>query len=541
MLVRLLTTVAALVLLSAPPLVPAAPPRAPIGTAALPHAPILIVGDANLTAVHGVTGGSGTATDPYVISNWSIATPGAPYPPTYPYAAVQLNDTTAYVVLRDLALVSSAPSGAPNVTVGIRLSNTIHVTVANVTTTQMVVGIELDGGTDLRVTQVVSTPPTVWTGTRPFGMAVYASTQVTVDGVSLRGQFSEGVHVFGGSHMLLEQLHTNDTTGSAVSVWVASNVTVESSVFNFANDGVSSYNATDLVVADNTIDASFPFFIQFGTRTTVIGNTIPQVVQAPFYLWNTTDFTAYHNDFLSAPIRPMQGNDSQRIALDDGYPGGGNFWADYQGADNCHGSLQDNCSNRDGIGDVPYQVPLVFPSISTPLVGTYTDHYPMIRPWPLPVAAPHAVLVAAPTVLNPGGRLRLDGANSTDARDPLSLLQFRFQGKFGAAFVFDTGWTNQSSYSAILPSIGTFTIRLLIRNTAGLTNESTAQVEVSPAVAATPTVYLVLAVGAAAVVVVSVVVLLRRRGGPDKGSPPANESTPMHDQEDGPPGPPPAS
>jgi hypothetical protein len=51
----------------------ASPPCNPV-----PHAPILITNDSDFTRVNGVVSGSGTATDPYLISNWQIKdlTPG---------------------------------------------------------------------------------------------------------------------------------------------------------------------------------------------------------------------------------------------------------------------------------------------------------------------------------------------------------------------------------------------------------------------------------------------------------------------------------
>ncbi len=51
----------------------ASPPCNPV-----PHAPILITSDSDFTSVNGVVSGSGTATDPYLISNWQIKdlTPG---------------------------------------------------------------------------------------------------------------------------------------------------------------------------------------------------------------------------------------------------------------------------------------------------------------------------------------------------------------------------------------------------------------------------------------------------------------------------------
>src|SRR5437879_5525533 len=42
-----------------------------------PHAEITISSDADFTAANGVTGGSGTTADPYVISCWSITVPNS--------------------------------------------------------------------------------------------------------------------------------------------------------------------------------------------------------------------------------------------------------------------------------------------------------------------------------------------------------------------------------------------------------------------------------------------------------------------------------
>jgi len=57
-----------LILLSLGALIPFPEPA----SAYTPHAPILIIGDANFLPANGVTGGSGTWNDPYVIEGWDI-------------------------------------------------------------------------------------------------------------------------------------------------------------------------------------------------------------------------------------------------------------------------------------------------------------------------------------------------------------------------------------------------------------------------------------------------------------------------------------
>ena len=68
------------------------------------HPPILIEGNANFTAANGVVAGSGTPSDPYLIAGWLIDASTA--------NAVEIRDTTAPFVIRDIVVGHSNP-GAP--------------------------------------------------------------------------------------------------------------------------------------------------------------------------------------------------------------------------------------------------------------------------------------------------------------------------------------------------------------------------------------------------------------------------------------------
>ena len=57
-----------------------------------PHDPIVISGDSDFTAQNGVTGGSGSSTDPYVISGWEITTGDT---------CITVSNTTSYFVVTD--------------------------------------------------------------------------------------------------------------------------------------------------------------------------------------------------------------------------------------------------------------------------------------------------------------------------------------------------------------------------------------------------------------------------------------------------------
>jgi hypothetical protein len=66
------------------------------------HAPIFIGSDANFTAANGVTGGTGTVADPYIIEGWDIGAQGAD--------GLILRYTTAHVILRNLFVHDGGPT-----------------------------------------------------------------------------------------------------------------------------------------------------------------------------------------------------------------------------------------------------------------------------------------------------------------------------------------------------------------------------------------------------------------------------------------------
>lgn len=71
-----------------------------------PHLPIVISGNVDFTAANGVTGGTGTASDPYIIEGWNI-TSRAIFGP----AGITINDTSAYFVIRNVYTNDAANPG----------------------------------------------------------------------------------------------------------------------------------------------------------------------------------------------------------------------------------------------------------------------------------------------------------------------------------------------------------------------------------------------------------------------------------------------
>jgi len=79
-------------------------PRA-TAAALTPHSAIFINGNADFTAANGVTGGTGTASDPYVIAGWDINVSQSPWHGQYyngPYPGIGISDTDAHFVVRSV-------------------------------------------------------------------------------------------------------------------------------------------------------------------------------------------------------------------------------------------------------------------------------------------------------------------------------------------------------------------------------------------------------------------------------------------------------
>src|SRR5437870_13079347 len=66
------------------------------------HLPISILGNAAFTAANGVTGGTGTASDPYIIAGWDINVSQSPWHGQYyngPYPGIGISNTDAHFVV----------------------------------------------------------------------------------------------------------------------------------------------------------------------------------------------------------------------------------------------------------------------------------------------------------------------------------------------------------------------------------------------------------------------------------------------------------
>ena len=101
------------------------------------HAPISIVGDADFTAENGVTGGSGTSADPYIIEGWEIG-------PNEKYISFLIMNTRAYFTVRNVYIFTAD--------IGISMSNVTHGRVENSRFLSTSIGVSMYNSDSCKVT-----------------------------------------------------------------------------------------------------------------------------------------------------------------------------------------------------------------------------------------------------------------------------------------------------------------------------------------------------------------------------------------------------
>ena len=78
-------------------------------TSYVPHSPILIDGNGNFTAANGVSSGSGTMSDPYIIQGWDINASGLPCCYAWGNAGLLVQNTNASFIIRNVHVHSGLP------------------------------------------------------------------------------------------------------------------------------------------------------------------------------------------------------------------------------------------------------------------------------------------------------------------------------------------------------------------------------------------------------------------------------------------------
>jgi parallel beta-helix repeat protein len=417
----------------------------------LAHAPIIINGDAQFTTANGVTGGTGSVSNPYLIEGWSIS--------ASPSAGVVVGNTSLHFVLRHLNI-----QGGPD-SVGVFLLNVTNGAVERCSITANMVGIGVIACTGALVQNNAL-------DNDELGIAVMGSNATLVLNNAVQGSYI-GVNLAetNGSLISGNSISKSSWVGLNFDYW-STNETASNNFLEGNYGGLYMYEAEGCTVNNNRIAESWANGVNIGgcNNITLFSNTIEwSLMSFGAYVDTSENITLYHNNFVSNSESPQAYDDSALNHWDLGYPSGGNFWSDNAGVDLNSGPGQSS-PGSDGIGDTPYD-------LAPP--GMAYDGYPLMAPF-VNDTLPVGVFTVDPA----GGTTSTDFVfNANHSWDPdgnSSDLQFRWD--FDGDGAWDTDWSTWTLANHTYSSAGEYTVKMEVKDLAGHVANTTWLVEVDPLV-----------------------------------------------------------
>jgi parallel beta-helix repeat protein len=311
-----------------------------------PHSPITIDGNTGFTSPNGVTGGSGTLSDPYIIQGWDINASGIGCCNAYGNAGLVIEHTNASFIVRNVYVHQGLP-----VDEGIILHQVSNGTVENSVTSQDYFGIAVDSSTNVTVSG-----NTVYSN-NPYGIYLYQTINSRVSGNNVYSNQNAGIFLYSSNNVTVSNNLVHNQVIMGIDTYTTSYDTiVANNVSNNGEIGIRLYLSSYNLVYHNNLYSN--------------GNSPPPYNQG----WQVFDH----------PTNPPVYTPSQTTTdeWDDGYPVGGNYYNNIPHGDSCSGPAQNICSYPDGINDAPVFVPDTFTN-STFTASYYVgrDHYPLFGPF----------------------------------------------------------------------------------------------------------------------------------------------------------------
>ena len=346
-----------------------------------PHAPIVIVGDANFTPANGVVSGSGTLSDPYIIEGWTIEASVA--------AAIDIHDTRAHFVVRNInvfrsnasypfypatafANVSNARTEYVNAMAGVGgfgVLNSEGVEFAHLNATGF--GVHAAGGSNLTISS------SHFTGPYAYVWVVHSNA------VRIESNLVEGgtIRINNTRDVVISQNILNP--GSILlSGGRMNNTIISENVVEGALEGIAATGAANLTIEGNYVTSTQGALrLDSSADVWVAANSFTDNAKALTIRWFSRNVSFFHNNFAGNPLQAMF-DQTDPVRWNESYPLGGNFWSDYSGVDNCSGPNQDVCPEPDGIGDTPYVIN-----------ANNSDRYPFIHSFANDTTAPSVSIV----------------------------------------------------------------------------------------------------------------------------------------------------
>jgi parallel beta-helix repeat protein len=381
------------------------------------HDPIYIDGDAGFAAPNastGVTRGSGTTADPYIIEGWNISSA-----PSY---GICIQYADVHFVIQECYVRDSNESGGAAVSVDFCSNCTVRkcTCIGNEDSRSTGLGLWTSYGIILMGSHRGSLIDNSFSNNY-YGIDLYASDNITVinnnctssergiyvercENVTFAGNTASDNYVGVESvdnrdmRILDNRLTANKCYGILIYGGRGYTVT-RNEIGSNQWSGVNSERVTDSIFEGCEINSNghFGLVLSLSHNVTISRNNLSYNWQGGIYLYDSSSVTIFHNNLVGTSLAADNGGGTEN-SWDHGYPDGGNYWSDYKGLDKKNGSSQD-LPGDDGIGDVPYYVNESLKITDRyPLISRYGEK-PVEKTNPLSTAGWLAVLAALAAVI----------------------------------------------------------------------------------------------------------------------------------------------
>ena len=231
------------------------------------------------------------------------------------------------IFVRESTNVNLTANDASNNGNGISLVSSTNATVtSNNVSTSSIYGIHL-----VSSTRVVITANDASNSDHGIHLALSPDVVIASNDVS---HSSYGTYLYKSDNVTIASLNASYSY-RGIYVLYSAHVSVTSSILSNNAAGIYLHGSRDVTITANIVSNNV-----YGIHTGMSPDT-------------STNVTAHHNSLIKnlIQVRDEKGPENR---WDDGYPGGGNYWSDYTGPDDCSGPAQDICPDPDGLGDLPY-------------------------------------------------------------------------------------------------------------------------------------------------------------------------------------------
>lgn len=229
-----------------------------------PHAPIVIVGDSDFITANGVTDGTGTSSDPYIIEGWEIDAEIA--------AGISISGTTAHFVIRNVNISRASP--LPN-QYGIYLN---HVENGSIESSNISGGLA-------------------------YGIYIFSqSSNISISNCNFEvsTHYNNQYNIYMRDSSLISLSGNTITSVSGYSswgviIWDSNNITMSGNVFANCSTSLLGYELghfnTHSILIDNIVNGKPIYYYKNTTGTVIDGVAIGQLIMA-----NCTDIAVSNLD-----------------------------------------------------------------------------------------------------------------------------------------------------------------------------------------------------------------------------------------------------